>query len=237
MLESLRAGRRAFARLVVSLGSGSGHRIAEIESLAVSRQVTVERLPRDVLDTMTAGHHQGVILEASAYPYATNIDQVALARERATVLVLDGLVDPQNVGALLRTAEATGVRLVVIPKDRAAHITPAVVNASAGAVEHLHVTTETNLVRWLEHAQSAGFWVAGMTGDEIADPLFDTRMTPPIALVIGSEGRGLRRLVRDRCDILVSLPMLGKVESLNAAVAGSVGLYEIVRDRRESLID
>jgi 23S rRNA (guanosine2251-2'-O)-methyltransferase len=233
----LRAGRRRFHRLLLSQGSDPGSRIAEIETLAESRGVSVERVVRGTLDSIVAGHHQGVILEASTYPYAEDVDLEALARGRSIVLALDGLVDPQNVGSLLRTAEATGVGLVVIPKDRSAHVTPAVVNASAGAVEHLAITMETNLARWLDHAKAAGFWIVGMTGDNVADPLFDTSMSPPIVLVIGSEGAGLRRLVRDRCDILVALPMRGRIASLNAAVAGSIGLFEIVRDDRDSLID
>lgn len=235
--ESLRAGRRRFYKLLLAEGSGPRQRLAEIEALGRARNVAVDRVARDALDSLTTGHHQGVALEASAYPYSGDEDLQALAQARTVVLALDGLVDPQNVGSLLRTAEATGVRLVVIPKDRSAHITPAVVNASSGAVEHLNITTETNLPRWLDRAKAAGFWVVGMTGDELADPLFDTSMTPPVVLVIGSEGAGLRRLVRDRCDILVSLPMRGEIESLNAAVAGSIGLFEIVRDTGDSLID
>ena len=171
-------------------------------------------------------------LEASAYPYAVGDDLRQLAEDQAILLALDGISDPQNLGTLLRTAEATGVRLIVIPSDRAAHVTPAVVNASAGAVEHLHVGQEVNLARWLGRAKEAGFWIVGMD-DEDAEPLFDTSMRPPVVLVVGSEGSGIRRLVRETCDIIVSLPMMGRIESLNAAVAGSIGLYEIVRDAEE----
>lgn len=182
------------------------------------------------MDDMAGANHHGVILEASTYPYAESYDLEALAAEKAIVLALDSIVDPQNVGTLLRTAEATGVRLVVIPSDRAATITPSVVNASSGAVEHLQVAEEINLTRFLKQAKDAGFWVAGLAGDEGAEELFDSRMTPPLVLVVGSEGSGLRRLVRETCDLVVSIPMAGRVESLNAAVAGSIALYEIVRD-------
>lgn len=182
---------------------------------------------------MVGANHHGVLLEASAYPYIEQYDLQEIAEDKGIVLALDSIVDPRNVGTLLRTAEATGVRLVVIPSDRAATITPAVVNASSGAVEHLRIAEETNLTRFLNRAKEAGLWVAGLAGDEGADPLFDSRMTPPLVLVVGSEGSGLRRLVRETCDLVVSIPMAGRVESLNAAVAGSIALYEILRDAED----
>ncbi|HUG15021.1 MAG TPA: 23S rRNA (guanosine(2251)-2'-O)-methyltransferase RlmB [Thermomicrobiales bacterium] len=235
VLESLIAGRRRFVRLLVAESATAGQRLADIESLATSHGAPIERVTRSVLDTLVKGHSQGVALEAYSYPYVSDYDLHALAQARSVVLALDGLVDPQNVGSLLRTAEATGVSLVVIPTDRAAQVTPAVVNASSGAVEHLNIATVTNLARWLGRARDSGYWVVGMAGDESADPLFDTRMTPPIVLVVGSEGGGMRRLVREQCDLLVSLPMMGRVTSLNASVAGSIGLYEIRRDTDDSL--
>jgi 23S rRNA (guanosine2251-2'-O)-methyltransferase len=235
--ESLTAGRRRFVRLLIADNNDPSQRLNEVELLARSRGIPVERVVRDKLDSIVNGHHQGVVLEAGEFPYASDYDLMKLASTRSIVLALDGLVDPQNVGSLLRTAEATGVGLVVIPTDRSAHISPAVVNSSSGAVEHLDIAMETNLSRWLDRARDAGFWVVGMAGDEKADPLFDTSMSPPIVLVLGSEGSGLRRLVREHCDIVVSLPMRGKVASLNAAVAGSIGLFEIVRDTGESLIE
>lgn len=230
--EALRAGRRRFVRLLVNEGAAGGERLVEIIALARQRGVGVETVSREVLDARTPGQHQGVILEASSYPYATGDDLRELAEDQTILLALDGIADPQNLGTLLRSAEATGVRLIVIPSDRAALVTPAVVNASAGAVEHLHVSQEVNLTRWLGRAKEAGFWIVGMDGED-AEPLFDTSMRPPVVLVVGSEGTGIRRLVRETCDIIVSLPMMGRIESLNAAVAGSIGLYEIVRDAGE----
>jgi 23S rRNA (guanosine2251-2'-O)-methyltransferase len=150
------------------------------------------------------------------------------------VLALDGIEDPRNAGTLLRTAEAVGVAAVVIPSNRAVGITPAVVNASSGAVEHLQVVRETNLARWLTGARDSGFWVLGLATGEGSQPLFESDTAAPVILVVGSEGRGLRRLTREQCDLLVSLPMAGKVESLNAAVAGSIALYEIFRDTADS---
>ncbi|MDQ3549173.1 MAG: 23S rRNA (guanosine(2251)-2'-O)-methyltransferase RlmB [Chloroflexota bacterium] len=230
--EALRAGRRRFVRLLINEGAADSERLTEIVALARQRGVGIETVSRDVLDARAPGQHQGVVLEASSYPYATGDDLGELARDHAILLALDGIADPQNLGTLLRSAEATGVRLIVIPSDRAALVTPAVVNASAGAVEYLHVSQEVNLSRWLGRAKEAGFWIVGMDGDD-AEPLFETSMRPPVVLVVGSEGTGIRRLVRETCDIIVSLPMMGRIESLNAAVAGSIGLYEIVRDADE----
>ena len=204
--------------------------MVEIVALATRRGIPVESVAREQLDALVAGRHQGVVLEASPYPYATRADVRDLARDRAILLALDGLEDPQNVGTLLRTAEATGVELVVIPTDRAAGMTPAVVNASSGAIEHLRIVREVNLTRWLRLAQSSGFWVVGLDNGADTQPLFSTDMTAPLVVVIGSEGSGLRRLVRESCDLLVAIPMAGQVESLNAAVAGSLALYEALRD-------
>lgn len=227
------ANRRRFRRLYLAEGLEREERLDEILELAGTHALDVARVPRTRLDEMVGVNHHGVLLETSLYPYADEYDLEELAAARAIVLALDSIVDPQNVGTLLRTAEATGVRLVVIPSDRAAAITPSVVNASSGAVEHLRIVEEINLTRFLNRAKDAGFWVAGLAGDEGAQPLFDSRMSPPIVLVVGSEGSGLRRLVREACDLVVSLPMAGRVESLNAAVAGSIALYEVVRDAED----
>jgi 23S rRNA (guanosine2251-2'-O)-methyltransferase len=145
------------------------------------------------------------------------------------VLALDGVVDPRNVGALLRTADAAGFRRVVVPQDRAAGITPAVVQASAGASEYLDIWREVNLARWLARAKEAGFWVVGLAVDAAAMSLFDLDVRAPVVLVVGAEGRGLRRLTREACDELVQIPMYGRVASLNASVAGALAMYEVRR--------
>lgn len=229
--ESLRAGRRRHRRLLVSDASETSQRVEEVARLAASLGIPVEVVSKHRLDEVVAANHQGVALETSPYPYVTDVDLGELAAAKSATLTLDGLVDPQNVGTLLRSAEATGVGLVVLPTDRAASITPAVVNASAGAVEHLSITEEVNLSRWLQRAKDAGFWVIGLAGDEDAEPLFEVNMSPPVVVVVGSEGAGMRRLVRETCDIIAAIPMSGRVESLNAAIAGSIALYEVVRDR------
>ena len=231
--ESLRAGRRKYFRLLIAEGVEQDGRLAEIERLARSRSLTIERIPRDRLDELAGHGHQGVGLESGPYPYTEDVRIGDLAQRRSVVLALDGIEDPRNAGTLLRTAEAVGVALVVFPSDRAVGITPAVVNASSGAVEHLNIARETNLARWLKSAHSAGFWILGLAGEEGAQPLFSSDTAAPVVLVVGSEAKGIRRLVREQCDLLVSLPMIGKIESLNAAVAGSVALYEIFRDSEE----
>jgi 23S rRNA (guanosine2251-2'-O)-methyltransferase len=171
-----------------------------------------------------------VCLLASRYPYLPLIELVRDS-QRAFVLVLDSLQDPQNLGTVLRTAEAVSVTGIIMPEHRAAEITPAVVNASAGAVEHLRVAQVVNLARTLEELKNAGLWVVGLEATPDAQSLWATRLDGPLALVLGSEGEGIRRLVLEKCDVVARLPLLGKVESLNAAVAAAVALYEVVRRR------
>lgn len=227
--ESLVSGRRSARRILFAEGLERDARINEIEQLARQRGAQVLSVARADLDARCTGHHQGVALEAAGYPYADPPDLVALASSGTTILALDSVVDPRNVGALLRTADAAGFQHIVVPYDRAAGITPAVVHASAGAAEHLHVWREVNLVRWLVRAKSAGLWVAGLAVDSAAQPLFDVDLPPPLVLVIGAEGAGLRRLTREACDLLVEIPMFGRVDSLNAAVAGALAMYEVRR--------
>jgi 23S rRNA (guanosine2251-2'-O)-methyltransferase len=188
----------------------------------------VERVDRQRLDRLVGHeHHQGVIAEAAPFPY-DGLDDLA----GDLLLVLDSLQDPQNFGTLLRTAQACGVSGVVIPEHRAVGVTPAVSNASAGAIEHLRVARVTNLARALESLERRNVWVYGLAVE--ADQTFWTvDWTTPAALVVGSEGAGLSRLVREKCDALVTIPMApGAVQSLNASVAGSIVLYEAYRQRR-----
>jgi len=176
-----------------------------------------------------------VALEANDYPYGDIDDMLALAKQRnqmPLLLMLDHLQDPQNLGTLLRTAEIVGVHGVIIPGRRAAEITPAVVNASSGAVEHLLISVVTNLSQSIERLQKQGVWVVGVEDDAKAQYYDQTDLNMPLALVLGSEGSGMARLTRERCDFLVKLPMEGQIHSLNVAVAGSVVLYQALRDRR-----
>jgi len=195
--------------------------------LARFRGIESRTIPRDALDRATEGaNHQGVALDAGPYRYA-DLD-LAPAGPGAMILALDHVQDPRNLGTLLRTADACGVGRVLIPTDRAVVVTPAVVNASAGAVEHLQVSLVTNLARTLDDLKSAGWWVVGLEAHVEATDLFQTTIPRPVVLVIGSEGDGIGRNVLRRCDLLVRLPMRGQVSSLNAATAASVALYHLM---------
>ena len=227
--EALR-GRRDVGRLYIAEGVREDDRLRALMALAAQRGREIDRVPREMLDDATRGaNHQGVALEVEPYRYTALEDIVATP---GVVLVLDHLQDPQNFGTLLRAAEAAGVAGVVIPEDRAASVTPAVVNASAGAVEHLRLAATPNLVRALEALKKSGRWVAGLDAGPSATDIFTTDLPTPAVLVVGGESSGLSAQVRKTCDLLVSLPMLGKVESLNAATAGSIALYEMLRRER-----
>lgn len=227
--EVLRARRRDVFRLWLAAGVEEKGKIPEILRLAAGRKVKVERVPRAQIDGLgEAGEQaQGVALEASAYPYVALADIFECARERKEplfVLVLDMIQNPQNLGTLLRTAEVVGVHGVIMPLARAASVTPAVVHASVGASEHLLVAP-ANLAQSIVELKKAGAWVIGLEGGDEAQPVQSVRLDGPLALVVGNEGEGMRLLVRKNCDVLMRLPMHGQIESLNAAVAGSVALY------------
>jgi 23S rRNA (guanosine2251-2'-O)-methyltransferase len=234
--EALRARRRSLRRLVVSSGVQETGVIAEIVKLAEAAKVPVERVERQVLDKqLRDANHQGVTLETGEYPYVELDACLARAAERhepALLLLLDHLQDPQNIGTLLRTAEVVGAHGVVLPGRRAAEITPAVVNASSGATEHLPIVIVSNLAQTIGELQKAGVWVVGLEDDPNAQDFDSADLNMPLALVVGAEGVGLARLVRERCDFLVRLPMAGQVASLNAAVAGSIALYSAWRQRK-----
>jgi 23S rRNA (guanosine2251-2'-O)-methyltransferase len=194
--------------------------------LASGRNIPIQRVPRTRLDKLSDSH-QGVALEVSGYPYMGMDDILDNATQRGEplfVLLLDTLQNPQNLGTLLRTAEAVGMHGVVIPTHRAAEITPAVVSASAGASEHMLVV-QANLAQAIVQLKEAGAWVVGLDESSESQPPSEVRLDGALAVVVGSEGEGLRPLVRQSCDFLLRLPMQGQVESLNAAVAGSVALY------------
>ena len=234
--ETLRAKRRDYFRLLVAQGVEEKGRVADILKLAAACRLPVTRVPRPQLNRLVQDEesHQGVALEASGYPYVALADILERAEQRQQppfLLALDLLQNPQNLGTLMRTAEAVGVHGILIPLRRATGVTPAVVHASAGASEHLLVA-QLNLAQALETLkQDAGVWVMGLEGGPQSQPYDRVKMNGPLALVVGSEGEGMRDLVRHTCDVLVSLPMLGQIESLNAAVAGSVMLYKALSDR------
>ena len=234
--ESLRAGRRNPFRLLLAEGAVKLPIIDEIVALAEKKRIPTISLSRNEMARIVGNaDHQGVALETSGYPYATTDEMLALTRERGEpplLLLLDLIQDVHNLGSLIRTAEAVGVHGVMIQGRRAAGITPDTVNTSSGAVEHLLIAQVTNLAQEIEHLKAMNVWIAGLEEVYGAKPYTEVDMTGPLALVVGSEGEGLRRLVRDRCDWMMSIPMRGQINSLNAAVAGSIALYEALRQRR-----
>lgn len=179
----------------------------------------------------TNANHQGVVLDPADYPYADLEDLIETGR---TLLILDHVQDPQNFGSLIRAGDAVSVGGVILPQDRSVSVTPSVVNASAGAVEHVPVALVANLNRAIEKLIESGYWIAGLAGDDGSVDIFDTDLPEPIALIVGSEGKGMSQSVRAKSQLLLRLPMSGHVDSLNAATAGTVALYEIVRQQRHS---
>jgi 23S rRNA (guanosine2251-2'-O)-methyltransferase len=233
VLEALRAGRRTASRLILAREERGGI-IDEILSLARARRVPVEVRPRPELDRQVRGAtHQGVLLEVGPFPYADPEALVARlleGTEPGFLLVLDGIQDPQNLGAIVRSAEAAGVHGCILPRDRAAGVGPAAVRASAGATEHVPIGRVTNLASFLEFLRSHGFWVVGTDAVQGRE-LFSADLRGRLALVIGGEERGLRPLTRSRCDMMVRIPARGRVGSLNASAAAAVCLFEIARQR------
>lgn len=226
--EALRARRRRAYALNLVQGVKETGLVAEIVNLAQQAGCRVQQVDKQQLARLLPDvNHQGVILEASSYPYVSLAETLAEAKKRGEpplLLLLDHLEDPQNVGTLLRTAEAMAVHGVVIPDRRAASITASVCNASSGAVEHLSIAQVTNIVRTQEELKRQGVWIVGLDDRPEAKELMHSDLSGPLALVVGAEGGGLSRLARETCDWLVRIPMLGKIGSLNAAVAGSVAL-------------
>lgn len=225
--ETLRARRRDVFKIQIAEGVQEKGHLKEIIDLAKQRKISTERVQRARLDKIHQ-NHQGVVAEVSKYPYVDLLDILENARrknELPFVLLLDSLNDPQNFGSLLRTAEATGVHGVVIPLAHAVEVTPAVVNASSGASEHLLIT-RSNLAQAIEALKEENVWVVGLDQNgEAIGTTTQRHLAGAVALVVGSEGEGIRQLTRTKCDIVLNLPMRGKIESLNAAVAGSVALY------------
>ncbi len=216
------------------LADSHNKRLAEVESMARKAGVEIIRTTLSELDRLAEQQrHQGVIagFKGSNVAAESRLESVLAAiTGTPLILVLDGIQDPHNLGACLRTAEAAGVHLVVICKDRSAGITPVVRRAASGAAETLAIIQATNLARVLRTLKQHGIWLAG-TSDEASASLYGTDLTGPLALVMGSEGSGLRRLTAELCDYLVRLPMAGQVESLNVSVATGICLYEINRQR------
>lgn len=209
-------------------------RASRLETLARDQAIDVERVRPDRLDQLAGGlNHQGVLARARPRQEAGEeaLWEILSAEPRPLLLVLDGVQDPHNLGACLRTADGAGVHAVIVPRDRAASLTPAARKVAAGAAETVPLIRVTNLARILRQLKLGGIWLAGAAG-EAEQSLYGADLDRPLALVLGGEGKGLRRLTREHCDLLVSLPMAGTISSLNVSVAAGVALYEAVRQRK-----
>ncbi len=232
VIEALRAGR-AIDKIFIAKG-GVDKTLGHIASRARERGVVVVEADRRKLDFMSRTKaHQGVVALAAVRDYCEVADILAVAEERGElpfVIVCDEISDPHNLGAIIRTAECVGAHGVVIPKRRSAGLTAIVGKASAGAAEYMAIARVANLSSALKELKEAGLWVYGTAADG-ASPLWSTDLTGPIALVIGSEGDGMGRLVRESCDFVLSLPMKGQLNSLNASAAAAVTMYEVLRQR------
>lgn len=228
VLEALRAGRVQELRV----GERSGARLQNVVAIAAERGIRIRRVPLEALDRdARRAVHQGVVAvlrDAADYSLA---DLVRSAGEPPLLVVLDGVEDPQNVGAILRTVDAAGADGVVVQSRRSAARGGAAAKASAGAIAHVRVAEVVNIARALEELKALGVWTVGLAGD-VDTPYDAVDLTGPTAIVLGAEGAGLRRLVRERCDLLAAIPMHGHVGSLNVSVAAGITLFEAVRQRR-----
>ncbi|MFX3624935.1 MAG: 23S rRNA (guanosine(2251)-2'-O)-methyltransferase RlmB [Ectobacillus sp.] len=232
VIEALKSGRD-INKIWIAEGAAKGQ-IQTVLQLAKENGVIIQQSPKKKLDQMVEGNHQGVIAQVAAYQYAELEDLFAVAQERGEApffLLLDEIEDPHNLGSIMRTADAVGAHGIIIPKRRAVGLTAAVAKASTGAIEYIPVVRVTNLARTIDELKERGVWIAGTDAKGTEDyRQFDGTM--PLGLVIGSEGKGMSRLVREKCDFLISLPMIGKVTSLNASVAAALLMYEVYRKRQ-----
>ena len=231
VLEALRADNRRIDKVLIADGAKE-HRLAEIIDLCRSRSIAWNRVPRESFgkNLDPSANHQGVIAFTAAADYVTTDDILEKAADIALIVILDGVEDPRNLGAILRAAECAGVDGVVIPERRAVGLNDTVAKSSAGAIEYVKVAKTTNLNRLIENLKERDIWVVGTSAD--ADMNYsDWDWTKASALVLGGEGGGLHRLVAENCDVLVKIPMYGKIDSLNVSVAAGVILFEARRQR------
>lgn len=233
ILEALKSGR-AMNKVFIGQETKEGS-IREIVALARERGIPIQKVDRPVLDKMTGERHQGVIAETAPYDYVELEDMISLAKNKGEdplIVVLAGLEDPHNFGAILRTAEAVGVHGIIIPKRRGVQLNATVVKVSEGAAEYVPVARVANLATVIDRLKKMGLWVTGadMDGD---NRLWQGNLTGPLAIIIGGEGHGIPRLLKEKCDFITSIPMRGKISSLNASVAASVILFEVLRQREK----
>ncbi|MBP3953388.1 23S rRNA (guanosine(2251)-2'-O)-methyltransferase RlmB [Bacillus suaedae] len=234
VIEALKAGH-SINKIWIGEGSQKGQ-MTKIIQMAKENGVLVQNAPKRKLDQLVdTDNHQGVVASIAAYEYAEVEDLFQLAEERGEepfILILDEVEDPHNLGSILRTADAVGAHGVIIPKRRAVGLTQTVAKASTGAIEYVPVVRVTNIARTMDDLKTKGIWFAG-TDAKGTDDYRRASFDMPMGLVIGSEGKGISRLVKEKCDFLVSIPMVGQVTSLNASVAASLLMYEVFRRRHE----
>ena len=231
VVEALRSGRE-LNKIWIAEGLNKKS-IGEILSLAKESGIIVQAVPKQKLDGMLDVNHQGIIASVAAYSYAELDDLFAVAKNRSEdpfFLILDELEDPHNLGSILRTADAAGVHGIIIPKRRSVGLTGVVAKASTGAIEHIPVVRVNNLSQTVEELKKAGVWIAG-TDAKGSQDYRTMDATLPLAIIIGSEGKGMSRILKEKCDFLYHLPMVGHVTSLNASVAASLLMYEVLRKR------
>lgn len=233
--EALRSGRELNKIWIAEGLNKKG--IGEILSLANEAKIIVQAVPKRKLDGMLDMNHQGIIASVAAYKYAEVEDLFDVATKRGEdpfFLILDELEDPHNLGSILRTADASGVHGIIIPRRRAVGLTGVVAKASTGAIEHIPVVRVNNISQTVEELKKRGVWIAGTDATHSTDyRLMDA--TLPLAIIIGSEGKGMSRILKEKCDFLYHLPMIGHVTSLNASVAASLLMYEVLRKRQPNL--
>lgn len=233
VIEALRSGRD-INKIWIAEGAAKGQ-VQIVLALAKENKVILQHAPKKKLDQLVEGNHQGVIAQVAAYQYAELEDLFKVAEKRNEdpfFLILDEIEDPHNLGSIMRTADATGAHGIIIPKRRAVGLTASVAKASTGAIEYIPVARVTNLSRTIDELKERGLWIAGTDAKGKTDYRnLDGKM--PIGLVIGSEGKGMSRIIGEKCDFLITLPMVGKVTSLNASVAASLLMYEVYRKRNE----
>lgn len=236
ILEAMKAGR-AINKIFIS-NQAQRFLVQPIMEGAKERGIVVQQVDKSKLDRLVPDiQHQGVVAQVAAASYYEVDELLARAAERGEpplIVLLDEVEDPHNLGSILRTADCTGVHGVIVPKRRSAGLTPIVAKTSAGAVEYVPVARVANLVQTMEKLKEAGLWIAGADVGA-KEGFYETNLTGPLAIVIGNEGQGLSRLVKERCDFILSLPMVGQINSLNASVATGVILYEVVRQRQQAL--
>ncbi|MBQ2679494.1 MAG: 23S rRNA (guanosine(2251)-2'-O)-methyltransferase RlmB [Firmicutes bacterium] len=234
ILEALKNGRE-IDKIFIRKGNTDGT-LKKIVAMATDKGIVVQKIPPEKMDFMSqTKNHQGIIAYVSVHQYAEVADILNSAKEKGEdpfIIILDEITDTHNLGAIIRSAEASGVHGIIIPKRRSAGLNATVGKTSAGAVEYVPVAKVTNLASTIEDLKKEGLWIACADAD--GENYFESNLKGPIAVVIGNEGDGVSRLIKEKCDFIISIPMFGKISSLNASVAGGLIMYEIVRQRKFS---